>query len=495
MAPQLPPAVAGPSAPPLSRNDRAKNGAHANAIGSGSPDPTTVVIGTGLDVQAVLVPDGPARRLNFACPKKEIVAILRRAWTADGRVFAGRGSVKGTRPPPTSDAKECICMESNESEPQTRTLTETSPEPVTTEFSLTNGLALGLMDGASADVEMISPALEAQRRLARDLTRSLEERLEAFEDVMDSQIGDTQLLRARNLERFFGLRQIYLKFDGGNPTGTQKDRIAFAQAMDALRRGFDCITVATCGNYGAAVALAASLAGLRCVIYIPENYRTKRTREMESYGAEIMRVPGDYEAAVEVSRARAEIDELYDANPGGPNVALQLKAYGEIAYEIYDELRDAPAVVAVPVSNGTTLAGIFKGFLSLYRRGKTSRMPRFVAGSSFGKNPIVQAYLKNWSHCQDLKPERIRETAINEPLINWHSIDGNHALEAIRSNDGWADYVSDKEMTWYARMIREREGLTVLPASTAGLAAMLDRHKRAPFTGDRYVAVLTGRKA
>ena len=54
-----------------------------------------------------------------------------------------------------------------------------------------------------------------------------------------------------------GLRQIYLKFEGGNPSGTQKDRIAFAQAMDAMRRGFDAITVATCGNYGVAVALAS----------------------------------------------------------------------------------------------------------------------------------------------------------------------------------------------------------------------------------------------
>ena len=66
---------------------------------------------------------------------------------------------------------------------------------------------------------------------------SLEERLEAFEDIIDSEVGDTNLTRARNIERGTGLRQLYLKFDGGNPTGTQKDRIAFAQSMDALRRG------------------------------------------------------------------------------------------------------------------------------------------------------------------------------------------------------------------------------------------------------------------
>jgi threonine synthase len=84
------------------------------------------------------------------------------------------------------------------------------------------------------------------------------------------------LSRSRNIEREVGLRQPYLKFEGGNPTGAQKDRIAFAQAMDALRWGFEAITVATCGNYGVAMALAASIAGLRCIIYIPEGYHTKR---------------------------------------------------------------------------------------------------------------------------------------------------------------------------------------------------------------------------
>ena len=353
---------------------------------------------------------------------------------------------------------------------------------------------INLLDGASPHIPMIPAELEMQKKIAADVSQSLEARIEAYEDITDSEVGDTTLSRARNVEREIGLRQIYLKFEGGNPSGTQKDRIAFAQAMDAMRRGFDAITVATCGNYGVAVALAASLAGIRCLIYIPKGYSTKRIREMTDYGAEILRVPGDYEHAVVISRERAEKDEIYDANPGGANTVLQLKAYGEIAFEIYDELRDAPVVVAVSVSNGTTLAGIYKGFVSLYRRGKTSRIPRIVAGSSFRKNPIIQAFLKNLPHCEDLEPELIKETAVNEPLINWHSIDGNHALEAIRSTNGWANHASDKNMLAYARFIRQNEGLSVLPASTAGLIALIEQHRREALPGDRYVVMLTGRK-
>src|SRR4030042_937871 len=134
-----------------------------------------------------------------------------------------------------------------------------------------------------------------------DKNRTLEDRLEAFGDIFHSELGDTPLVRARNIEREVGFRQIFLKFEGGNPSGPQNDRIAFSQSMDALRRGFDGITVATCGNYGAAVALAASMAGLRCVICIPENYPTNRVQEMTAMSAEIRRIPGDYESAVEVS--------------------------------------------------------------------------------------------------------------------------------------------------------------------------------------------------
>jgi threonine synthase len=348
-----------------------------------------------------------------------------------------------------------------------------------------------LMDGAVGT----PPQIDAQRLVAADPARLLEERLEAYEDIIDSEVGDTTLTRGRNVERELGLRQVYFKFEGGNPSGSQKDRIAFAQALDALRRGFDAMTAATCGNYGAAVALAASLAGLRCIIYIPARYNARRGDEILRYGAEIERCGDDYEEAVLCSKERAERDEVYDANPGGANTPIQLRAYGEIAYEVYDELRDAPAAVAVPVSNGTTLAGIHRGFVSLYRRGKTSRMPRMIAGSSFRKNPIVRAFLSNLAHCEDLEPGAVRETPVNEPLVNWHSIDGDHALQGIRGTGGWAANASDRALLDYTRLLREREGLNVLPASTAGLAALAERHQREALPGDRYVVLLTGRKA
>lgn len=347
---------------------------------------------------------------------------------------------------------------------------------------------------AEAAWKTVPAEATALHRIAADGDQPLLERVEAFEDLIDAEVGDTDLTRARNIERETNLRQLFVKFEGGNPSGTQKDRIAFAQAKDALRRGFDSMTLATCGNYGAATALAASLAGIHCMIYIPEEYQARRLPEMTRYGAEVVRVPGGYEAAVVASSEAAARNGWYDANPGGDNTPLQLETYGEIAREIFDDMGDAPAAVAVPVSNGTLLAGVFRGFQSLFRRGKTSRMPRMIAGSTYKQNPIIAAFLSGADHCADLDPAQIRETGINEPLVNWHAIDGDLALAGVRASGGWADYASDRALSRYSRLLRDAQGLSVLPASTAGLNALLSGHARTPLPGDRYVAILTGRR-
>lgn len=351
-----------------------------------------------------------------------------------------------------------------------------------------------LLDEATGNSSILSSEAQELSKVVRNVSRPLTERVTHFEDIINLEVGDTSLSRARNIEREIGLRQVYLKFEGGNPTGTQKDRIAFAQCLDALRRGYDTVTVATCGNYGAAVSLAASYAGLKCVICIPAGYHTARIAEMEKMGADIARVPGSYEDTVRHSQEMARRSDWYDANPGGQNTPLQLQAYGEIAFEIYDQLRDAPKAIAIPASNGTLLAGVYRGFVSLYKRGKTSRIPKIIGASSTNKNPIVASWKKDLDHCIDLDPEKIKETKFNEPLINWHSFDGQEALDAIYHSQGFAEWATDKQLLAHSRLLREKEGLEVLPASTAGLVAFRKWQELSQPEGDRFVILLTGRK-
>lgn len=352
---------------------------------------------------------------------------------------------------------------------------------------------LNLLDGVkSADIK-ITREVKNLSDSVKDSNLSMVDRIECFEDIISLEIGDTSLNRARNLERELNIRQLYIKYEGENPSGTQKDRIAFAQVHDAFRRQYTVISLATCGNYGVAVAFAAFLAGLECRIFIPESYHTDRIREMEKFNAHIIRLPGSYEDTVTASTRIAGENEWYDANPGGANTPLQIAAYAGIAYEIYDQLHEAPKCVAAPVSNGTLLAGVYRGFVSLYKRGKTSRIPLFIAGSAANKNPIITSFKAGLDHCKDIDPRQVKETAINEPLINWHSFDGNEALYALRKSEGEARHISDKKMREMSTFLLKKEGYRILPASTAGLIALLEKHEENEFSHDRYVTILTGK--
>ncbi|MBT9187058.1 pyridoxal-phosphate dependent enzyme [Zobellia russellii] len=352
---------------------------------------------------------------------------------------------------------------------------------------------MDLRDGVKTAENKVSSETKKLSEFVRDKSKSLVDRLESYEDIINLEVGDTGLHRAKTLEREFDIRQLYIKYEGDNPTGTQKDRIAFAQIYDALRREFEVVSLATCGNYGVAVALAANLAGIACRIYIPETFHTDRVVEMQLLGAEIVRRPGSYEDVVKESSELAKNNGWYDANPGGANTPLQISAYSQIALEIFEDLGDAPKYCAVPVSNGTLFAGIYRGFVSLYKRGKTSRVPKMVAASSSRKNPIIQSFLLGLDYCKDLDPKAIKETKYNEPLINWHSFDGEEALYALRESDGEAYNISDKKLKDMTALLAKKEGFRILPASTAGLIALLELDEKMNFEPDRFVAVLTAK--
>lgn len=352
---------------------------------------------------------------------------------------------------------------------------------------------MNLKDGVKTAENKVSSEARKLSELVKDTSKSLVDRLECYEDIISLEVGDTGLSSAKTLEREFDLRQLYIKYEGDIPTGTQKDRIAFAQLYDALRREYKVVSLATCGNYGVAMALAADLAGIICKVYIPDSYHTDRIVEIEQLNAEIIRLPGSYEEVVLESTAHAIANGWYDANPGGANTPLQISAYSQIALEIFEDLGDAPKYCAVPVSNGTLFAGIYRGFVSLHKRGKTSRVPKMIAASSSFKNPIIQSFLQGLDHCKDLSPDKIKETVYNEPLINWHSFDGEEALYALKESDGSAYNISDKKLREMTAYLAKKEGFKILPASTAGLIGLLELDEKLNLEPDRFVAVLTAK--
>ncbi len=157
--------------------------------------------------------------------------------------------------------------------------------------------------------------------------------------------------------------------------------------------------------------------------------------------------------------------------------------------EISHKLGQMPTTVAAPIGNGTVIAGIHQGFLSLGE----NAFPRMIAGSIARQNPVLVSFESGHSRCEDLSPESLDETHTNMPLINWHALDGEEALQSLYHSRGLAQGLSDQEMVDLSDLLYRQEGISALPAATAGLGALICAHLQGNIAQGPHVAVLTAR--
>ncbi|MCL4350839.1 MAG: pyridoxal-phosphate dependent enzyme [Candidatus Thermoplasmatota archaeon] len=315
-----------------------------------------------------------------------------------------------------------------------------------------------------------------------------------IEQVLDEEKppGMTPLFRAVNTEFALKLKNVFFKYEGVGPTGTQKDRISRLHVTLAKSRGYDTISVATCGNYGASVSYYASMSRMKSVVAIPSFYAGTRNAEIYENGSDIIVKNMKYEDLVDYMKGKSEAENWYNCSPSSDNSWVDIVGYRQIAYEIVQQLGHAPGYVAIPAGNGTTLAGVYSGFRKLYLAGETDSMPRFIGSSTSLGNPIVFSWKHGYRQIQILDSARIIETGINEPLVSFKAFDGQRALNAIYQSKGAAIAVDDQEMSKYARIIENTQGIKVLPASASALAAA-HKYLRNRIYGKELVVVLTGR--
>ncbi len=304
--------------------------------------------------------------------------------------------------------------------------------------------------------------------------------------------GLTPLFRAVNIEKALSLKNIFFKYEGSSLTGTQKDRISRLHVKRAIQMGYDTISVATCGNYGASVAYFASQMGIRAVVATPSFYTGARNDEIYDSGATLIKKDMKYEDLVDYIKDKSVEENWYDCSPGSINSWVDSMGYESIAYEIVNQMGHSPAYVACPLGNGTTIAGIYSGFKKMYRSGKINSIPRLIGSSTSLGNPIVYSWKHGYRKIQELEPARIVETEVNEPLVSFRSLDGQKALNAIYESRGVAIGINDQEMVKFSRLIANMQSLQVLPASASALSATYRLLRNRNYNGDVAV-ILTGR--
>ena len=288
--------------------------------------------------------------------------------------------------------------------------------------------------------------------------------------------GMTPLVKADRLAKALGVRELWIKDDGAShPTLSFKDRVVSVAVSKALELGLDTVACTSTGNLANATAAQAARAGLRCVVFIPDDLEAAKVVGTSIYGARVIGVRGTYD---DVNRLCTEIA---DRLPWG-FVNVNLKAfYAEgsktVGYEIAEQLGwQVPAHTVVPMAGGSLLTKIAQAYDDLARLGllletarrEGPRAPARVHGAQAeGAAPIVEMVRENLPQLRPVKTPRTicKSLAIGNPA------DGFEAAAVIRTTGGFAAAASDDEIVAGMRLVAETEGLFVETAGGAAVAA------------------------
>ena len=266
--------------------------------------------------------------------------------------------------------------------------------------------------------------------------------------------GWTPLVRARNLGRALGIRELWVKDDSANPTHSFKDRVVSVAATRARELGFTTIACASTGNLANSVAAHAARAGLRAVVFIPSDLEAGKTITTSVYGQTVVAVDGNYD---EVNRLCSEVGD--DLPWAFVNVNVR-PYYAEgsktLGYEIAEQLGwRLPGQVVSPVASGSLLTKVDKAFRELVSLGLVDSAPYRVYGAQpAGCSPVATAFDNGWDVPRPVRPKTIAKSlAIGNPA------DGPYALDVVRRTGGAIASVDDDEVVAGIRLLAETEGI------------------------------------
>jgi threonine synthase len=290
--------------------------------------------------------------------------------------------------------------------------------------------------------------------------------------------GGTPLLPAPILSERTGC-DVYLKVEGVNPTGSFKDRGMTVAVTLAAASGVKTVICASTGNTSASAAAYAARAGLACAVLVPRgNIAVGKLAQALAHGARLLQVDGNFDDCLELVRKLSAEYQVGLVNSINPD---RMQGQKTASFEVVDQLGRAPDVHFLPVGNAGNIAAYWIGYREYSEAGKTATRPRMFGYQAAGAAPIVIG-----------RPVREPSTIATAIRIgnpaSWHLADA-----AAAESGGLIDSVTDEQILSAYRLLSEREGVFVEPASAAGVAGLLKaRAAGAIEAGSVAVCTLTG---
>ncbi len=290
--------------------------------------------------------------------------------------------------------------------------------------------------------------------------------------------GDTPLLRSQRLGGEIGC-ELYFKLEGCNPTGSFKDRGMVVAVAKAMEVGSKAIICASTGNTSASAAAYGAVGGLSTIVIVPQgNIASGKFAQAVVYGAKIITIQGNFDQALEIVRGLVQKHPITLVNSLNPH---RIEGQKTAAFEIVDELGDAPDYLFIPVGNAGNITAYWKGFKEYYQLGKAKHTPRMMGFEAEGAAPIVRGQVIS-------QPETVATAIRIGNPASWRG-----AVAARDESGGTIDCVSDGEILEAYRLLATQEGIFGEPASAASLAGLLKLSREGKdFSGKRVVCIVTG---
>lgn len=291
--------------------------------------------------------------------------------------------------------------------------------------------------------------------------------------------GDTPLLSAPRLAQWVGVRELYLKYEGLNPTGSFKDRGMVLAVARAIGDGASAVLCASTGNTAASAAAYAARAGLRAIVVLPAGrVAAGKLAQAVVYGARVLTIDGSFDDALDLARRAADTLPVALVNSVNP---ARIEGQTTAAYEICDVLGGAPDTLALPVGNGGNITAYWLGFRRALEQARSRTLPRMLGVQAEGAAPFVLGH-------PVAEPETIATAIRIGKPATWEP-----AIAAARDSGGAIRAVSDDAILEAYRCIAAHEGVFCEPASAAGVAGLRAAVADGAVARDsRCVCVLTG---
>jgi threonine synthase len=333
---------------------------------------------------------------------------------------------------------------------------------------------------------LTSPNFNLNRSIARTGTawRGLIEEYRRYLPVTDStpvvtlREGNTPLIPVPTIAAEIGRGvEVYVKYDGLNPTGSFKDRGMTMAITKAKEAGATAVICASTGNTSAAAAAYARRGGMRAFVLIPDGYvALGKLAQALLYGAEVLAIKGNFDRALEIVKEMADQHPVTLVNSLNP---YRLQGQKTAAFEVTDGLGDAPDWLCIPVGNAGNISAYWMGFNEYFQEGRCTKLPKMMGFQAAGSAPLVNGAVVQ-------HPETIATAIRIGNPANWEK-----AIAVQGDSGGNYGAVTDDEIIDAYRKLGGNEGIFCEPASAASVAGLLKVKDQVP-EGARVVCVLTG---